>query len=494
MVNAISADKLLTLWLDQWGLIQNPFDSRNAEQEPDLSKYFVDTGIFDDLYRRATPGVVFASRGCGKTAHRQLLASYCRPLEENSHLLALIYSYSAFEWAMAETNDMSTQDKVRPYVNALVHYGLAALKDQAERDPKINGKLTDPAIRSEFVAYLDRFAPTMARDADTESAHVLDDRTTLELLQGFANLVRTAGISACVVLVDGVDEIFSVSGDPGRMAALIAPLLGNLPLLECPGVVFRFFLPQEMEPALRSCVWYRPDRLQIFRIQWQESALKEMIGQRLTYYSRQGDIAYSRLGQLCQQGLAEIIDDELAMLAKGQPRVALSLAGMLLRTHCHQPNPPLLIASETWESVKDKWGSVRADILKEDLPSAIQGQVGSQMRMLQTTSATALFKLPLLRVDEAKQRVWLGEKEVELTGKLLRVLLCLNRNPNAVVDHDTLVKEAWADDDPKGVSDAAIAATISRLRESLGQTTPNRGYIETRIGIGYLLHPDGFEL
>ena len=494
MVETISPDKWLNLWLDKWGLIQNPFDSRNAEQEPDLSKYFVDTGIFDDLYHRVTPGVVFASRGCGKTAHRQLLASYCRPFEENSHLLAVVYSYNAFEWAKAETNGVATQDKIRPYVNALVHYGMIALEGEAERDPKIKDKLRDPANSSELIAYLARFVPTMVRDTDIGSAHILGSRTTLELLQGFADLVRTAGMSACVVLVDGVDEILSVPGDPERMAALIAPLLGNLPLLECPGVVFRFFLPQEMEVALRTCSWYRPDRLQIFLIRWQEGVLKEMIGQRLTYYSQRADIAYTRLGQLCQEGLAGVIDDELAKLANGQPRAALILADMLLHTHCDQPNPPLLITSQTWEGVKEKWKLLQADILKENLPATIQGQSALKEQLLQAPSSAAPLKTPLLHVDEAKQRVWLGEKEIELTGKLLKVLLCLYRNQNAVVDRDSLARDAWAEDDPKGVSDAAIAATISRLRERLGQTAPNKGYIETRTGVGYLLHPEGFDL
>ena len=65
----------LDSWLAQRGLKGNPFEKSTADHDQELPNYFVDIGGFDELLRQTQPCIVFAERGCGKTAQRQMLAA-----------------------------------------------------------------------------------------------------------------------------------------------------------------------------------------------------------------------------------------------------------------------------------------------------------------------------------------------------------------------------------------------------------------------------------
>lgn len=103
---------------------------------------------------------------------------------------------------------------------------------------------------------------------------------------------------------------------------------------------------------------------------------------------------------------------------------------------------------------------------------------------------------PLLRLDEEKGLVWLGDLEIrsKIKPQDYLVLTCLYRHQGEVCDKDLLVWEAWPEDERGGVSDQAIAASIARLRRALGQPSPKEGYIETVRRSGYRLYPEGFEV
>jgi hypothetical protein len=491
-----SLDARLNRWLNQRGLQKNPFDIWNAERDPDLPGYFVDVGQFDELLRLTEPCIVFARRGCGKTAQRQMLAAQCRPLKLDSSRLAVIYTYAGFEQALVAAGNDVSQIRATHHVAALLRQGLMALEDEAERDPKVKMALARPHVDSRLAAYLVRYAPHLVTGSAVRVTSSLDGFSTWELVQGFVDLVKAAGLSRSVVLVDGLDEFLLTAGDSAQLVTLLAPLLGTLPLIEFPGLAFKFFLPQEIEPALRDCRWFRPDRLRIFRIAWKEGDLQNLIGQRLTYFSKTGDRACSRLGQLCQDELADRIDRELADLAGESPRAALTLADMLLRAHCEQSDPPERIAPVTWKVVEARWQVLHADLLAAQpaVPSPEQAP-GTEKQQPGLEAAPPPSEWPALVLDETTGCVWLGEREItkEIRAQDFRVLACLYRNRNAVCSKDLLVEQAWPD--AKGaVSDQAIAASIARLRRNLGQSSPYKGYIETVIGRGYRLHPEGFVL
>jgi hypothetical protein len=486
-----SLDTRLSYWLDQRGLLRNPFESWNADRDPDLPGYFVDIGQFDELLRQSKPCIVFAQRGCGKTAQRQMLASQCRPLKSDSSQLAVLYTYAGFEQALAAATNNPAQVEPIDHVNVLLRLGLTALEREAERDPRVQAALAQPGIAVRRVAYLVRFAPHLVADLAVGATNRLEGLSSSELLEGFGDLIKAAGLNLAVVLVDGLDEFPLTASHPSQLVALLAPLLGTLSLIECSGLAFKFFLPQEIEAALRNYRWFRPTRLDIFHIAWTPPYLRKLISQRLTYFSKKGDRAYTQIGQLCEDDLAKMIDRELVGLASGLPRAALALADLLLRLHCSQVRPPERIALAIWKAAKEDWMEMRADFLEEPL-APNEPQLSSREEPAVASLDSLPSDLPGLTLDKKKRRAWLGEREVTgVTALEFRVLASLYENQGEVCDKDTLVEQAWMDSE-RDVSDETIAACIARLRRKLGQSTPYRGYIETVKETGYRLHPRGF--
>ncbi|MBN1315483.1 MAG: winged helix-turn-helix transcriptional regulator [Anaerolineales bacterium] len=308
--------------------------------------------------------------------------------------------------------------------------------------------------------------------------------SSIELLAGFAALVKKAGLQHCVVFVDGVDEFPAMAEDANSMITFLRPLLGTMALIECPGMAFKFFLPRELETLLRNRKWFRTDRVHISPIIWREQEILALLGQRLVHFSDRRP-PYEQLGQLCDVDLAQVIGDEVVNLAHGSPRAALMLASMLLKSHYERPEPPEMIVMDTWKDVKREW-------------QAYQEAWGMVPRATLVPSATEPRHY-VLAVDEEKGLVWLGGSEIrsKFTPQDYSVLLCLYRHKAEVCTKDVIAQEAWSVAESEGVSDQAIAACIARLRDVFREVAPHTGYIETirskkREQGGYRLHPEGF--
>jgi len=476
----------LDRWLAGKGFRANPFERWNAEHDQDLPNYFVDIGGFDEFLRLTVPCVIFAQRGCGKTAQRQMLAAQCRPLKRDSPWLAIAYTYSGFERALDSAGGEIQQIRPVHHVSTLCYLGLTALAYEVSSDSKIQSALASPGVASRLAAYVARFAPHLADAPATGLSSALDGLSSPELLQGFAMLVKDAGLEACVVLVDGVDEFPPTANDPTQTMALLAPLLGTLSLIECPGLILRFLLPQALESALRACGWFRADRLYISHISWKDSnLLLGLVRQRLIHFSRRQP-PYEDLAQLCKDELAQVINGEITDLAGGSPRAALILADMLLQGHCQQPNPPELIALATWGEVKAKWLARRDDFVAEE----------NYATALDKRRRVARFAdYAVLCVEDEKHIVRLGEYDItsEIPPQDYRVLACLYRHQDMVCTKDLLVEEAWPQAEKQGVADQAIAASIARLRRVFRKYSQDAEYIQTIRGRGYRLHPDGLK-
>ncbi|MBN1979331.1 MAG: hypothetical protein JW918_18190, partial [Anaerolineae bacterium] len=210
----------LSRWLAGRGLRGNPFDRWNAEYEKELSEYFVDLAGFDErlrleLLRSTVPCVVFAQRGCGKTAQRQMLAAHCRPLAKNSSWLAVPYTYGGFERALRSAGDDVQQVRPLHHADALLNLALKALSRESKQDRKVKKALESPDIAPGLAAYAARFAPHLADALSTsESKGPLDVLDSVEILQGFSGLLQGVGLDLCVVLVDGLDEFLPTGDDP----------------------------------------------------------------------------------------------------------------------------------------------------------------------------------------------------------------------------------------------------------------------------------------
>lgn len=459
----ITIDQKVDLWLDGKGFRSNPFERWNAETDRDLPSYYIDVGEFDRLQRLKEPCVVLAQQGCGKTAQRQMLAAQYRPLDPSSRWLAVSYTYAGFEQVLQAVEYDITRVQAEHHVEAILCQGLADLAREAKRDVEIGQALAAPAVVTQWAAYLTRFAPHVRPAVDLGDVHSLDALSSSERLAGFTSLIHAAGLDACAILVDGLDEFPQTASDPERAVRFIAPLLSTLSLIEQPGLAFKFFMPQQMEPAMLQQRWLRRDRVRVFGITWTTYKIQKMLSQRLVYFSRD-DPPCEDLAQLCEEALRSAINKELARLADGSPRTALMLASELLRAHCRRSPPPGLIARDTWEQVKDRW--------------------------LAEHSGPVEVRFPILRVDVDRQVVHLDDLDItaELSPQVHLVLECLYDHSGEVCTKDTLAREAWGGG---AVSDANLAQTIRRLRNTLKAHAPGVEYVETIRGRGTRLHPGG---
>jgi two-component system phosphate regulon response regulator PhoB len=85
-----------------------------------------------------------------------------------------------------------------------------------------------------------------------------------------------------------------------------------------------------------------------------------------------------------------------------------------------------------------------------------------------------------LKVDREAHRVWVSEKEVELTALEFKLLVTLHDRKNRVQTRDALLQDVWGIE--ADITTRTVDTHVKRLREKLG----NAGeYVETVRGVGY---------
>lgn len=482
----------LSRWLVERGFQKNPFEQINAEYEREsLPGYFVEDEAFDALLTYQQPCLVYAGRGCGKTALRQMLAAQCRPSYRDSPILAIHYTYEGFERAYAAAGDNIEKVSASHHVDALLRTGMATFADELVRDEKTLDTLClhDPTMQ--VSAYLARYAPDRPIPRIQEGkTDKLDFLTPLELWHGFSRLLNKAGFHSGMVFVDGMDEFLLMDSDLRQSTLFLSHLLGTLPVIECPGLAFKFFLPQDIEPVLKQHNWYRPDRIYTTHLHWSKSRLLGLIQQRLMYFSKRRP-AYESLGQLCDDQLASLINEELVELASFQPRAVLRLVDMLFREHASQSVTPQQISIQSWKKAKADWLRQQAGLYGK---GPTESSTDSNANPVNARPPGT----PSLYIEEKRGLVWFGDTEIraEMTPKDYQVLVCLYHHVGGVCSKENIANEAWQVNISSAVSDAAIAASIRRIRAVLKKHDDVLEYIFTVRGKertfgGYRLYPEG---
>lgn len=88
-----------------------------------------------------------------------------------------------------------------------------------------------------------------------------------------------------------------------------------------------------------------------------------------------------------------------------------------------------------------------------------------------------------IRIDCEGRRVYIGEKEINLTTKEFEVLELLILNPNKVYSRENLLKIIWGNDYPGDVR--TVDVHIRRLREKVEINPSEPKYVHTKWGVGY---------
>ena len=91
-----------------------------------------------------------------------------------------------------------------------------------------------------------------------------------------------------------------------------------------------------------------------------------------------------------------------------------------------------------------------------------------------------------LKIDVDSRRVYIDDKEVNLTAKEFKLVYLLVSNPNKVYSREQLLKTIWG---PSYPGDArTVDVHVRRLREKIEATPADPKYIHTKWGVGYYFH------
>ena len=90
------------------------------------------------------------------------------------------------------------------------------------------------------------------------------------------------------------------------------------------------------------------------------------------------------------------------------------------------------------------------------------------------------------KIDVDSRRVYIDDKEVNLTAKEFELVYLLVSNPNKVYSREQLLKTIWG---PSYPGDArTVDVHVRRLREKVEATPADPKYIHTKWGVGYYFH------
>ncbi|MBP5158888.1 MAG: winged helix-turn-helix domain-containing protein, partial [Lachnospiraceae bacterium] len=84
------------------------------------------------------------------------------------------------------------------------------------------------------------------------------------------------------------------------------------------------------------------------------------------------------------------------------------------------------------------------------------------------------------------RRVFVREKEVNLTAKEFDLLELLVFNPEKVYSREKLLTTVWGSDYPGDVR--TVDVHVRRLREKIEDTPSEPRYVQTKWGVGYFFH------
>ena len=87
------------------------------------------------------------------------------------------------------------------------------------------------------------------------------------------------------------------------------------------------------------------------------------------------------------------------------------------------------------------------------------------------------------RLDKDSRRVFISDKEINLTAKEFDLLELLASHPNKVYSREQLLEYIWGGDYPGDVR--TVDVHIRRLREKIEEKPSEPGYVHTKWGVGY---------
>lgn len=422
-----------TDFLATFGFIADPFASTNAADEPLIGDYFVDPPFFPAVVgdpKNPKSNVVFAPRGGGKTAQKIMIEK--RSAEAKSFLCI---AYDRFP----DVKSPKSAD-AEYHLNNITRILLLAILLEVENNPSSSERLTDldkkllvalsrsllgslssekfkdalSAIKSHGDKALDlwnKYGGVVIALANAISAkfglgkveinssgYKPEDETLRFRFESLVSVANRVGYSSVYILVDRVDELSITAQDAEKAFDFLNALLIDLPLLETPGVAFKFFLWDQMKEHYQDAGG-RPDRLLEYSLDWSVDDLETVLQKRLQAYSK-GKI--SRLDEIISKDSPYKVHKLVAYFANGSPRDMVRICKRIVDDHTKtgRYGPTIdfrtvksAILSFSLERARELYGSHFTELKKDgDLTFTISSLASDVFRVTQQAARSKVQK------------------------------------------------------------------------------------------------------
>ncbi|NJC33594.1 hypothetical protein GGR88_001068 [Sphingomonas jejuensis] len=350
-------------FLSTFGFSEDPFASTNAADEPLIENYFVQPPFFPAVIgdpRKPKSNVVFAPRGGGKTAQKIMIErkslndssflciSYDRfPLEglkqvsdadSEYHitnitrllLVALLVEFS--ESGSGKLEEVDRKLVVDLSRSLLGDLSTARLKEQIEAVKSLGDRAGD-IWRKYGGAALSLVNAFVTSNGGAPIEILSNQERVIESMrfkfEALVTLATKLGFSSVYILVDRADELPQTVLNADKAFALLSSILLDLPLLETPGIAFKFFLWDKTKEDYRAAGG-RSDRVIEYSLVWSVAELERVLELRLETYSG-GRI--SRFDQLVTSPVPFNIHRMIAYFANGSPRDMVRICKKIVDEH-----------------------------------------------------------------------------------------------------------------------------------------------------------------
>jgi hypothetical protein len=471
-------------WLQKNDLIADPFALSEADQERKiLPTLFVDRPYLYDILGgldQLRPAYLFARRGEGKTATREMVAYECEQLILKDKVLAV--RYYDFSYLIELAGHDSQNITARHHAQAMTRACLKTLIDDVPA-PYFDQLQTEE--RKLLATYAKQFADPLTaiqliKLVGNETLDLsLEKMSALEVLAYLVKLIKQLGSSqenhyeAVFILIDRVDE---TELGPDAAIGILKPLVIFSLSLASLGISVKSFLPLEVGEELQKHVELRDDRVTIRQIEWDAEALKRLVNQRIHYYSEGNKTAFE---ELCESIIRKKVMKKLIDACDFSPRKLIQLCERMIHLHVSRSRETLLENEDLLDATAEVMHQKELDSVLPVNAVTPTGVAGEMMRK------SGLY------LDDGGH-VWVDGVPIdpplsELEFQLLKILY--KKAPN-IVPTNSILEVIY----PGGLGgdDQNLRKLIGRLRKDL---EPEKTGVESRFirnskGRGYFLIPD----
>ena len=407
------------------GFSEHPFSKTNADEEHNLTDYFVPPPYFDAIIGDSTSpcaSVVLAPRGAGKTALRRMVESH----EFNNQFLAV--TYDRFEFSSGEkVEKLSLQYHLRNIISRILLSFLSYLSEYPDVIKKLSkeekkqlsifvatylGDLTGDRLQelmkelkslpekfktfwADNVGFMEPVINFVLKKYGLEEIDLPDLKTEEKRLtqtykyqlETILSLVKQIGFKSIYILVDRVDETELTGNNPEATYSLIKPIIKDLELLGLKGYGFKFFLWDQVEPYY--LVDARPDRINQYKLSWNRNSLCKLLSKRIKAFSRG---TRSSMHEIVSNPKNINIDEALSIMSNGSPRNLIRLCEHIFAAQSERSNDTSML---DFSSIDQGIISFSEMLFKENFGENYLKEVQKIGRELFTTNyiANDVFKI-----------------------------------------------------------------------------------------------------